>query len=175
MCAFHDDFMVPSSDSPSPGPQQALLTGRWTGHRIDAALKLSLFIHSFNRCSKSTRLEVHKLTPEGLQGVLDVPLYGRIAALQLFRPAGEPRDLLLLLTERSKFCVLAFDEETGGSLLCQPQHPNATLPLVGAAKAAAASAAGASAWRVLCSDPCLSHGRPSSNAHSRLAHAHRLL
>ncbi|KAL4429821.1 hypothetical protein ABPG77_010938 [Micractinium sp. CCAP 211/92] len=63
--------------------------------------------------SKSTRLEVHKLTPEGLQGVLDVPLYGRIAALQLFRPAGEPRDLLLLLTERSKFCVLAFDEETG--------------------------------------------------------------
>ncbi|PSC68559.1 DNA damage-binding 1 [Micractinium conductrix] len=63
--------------------------------------------------SKSTRLEVHKLAPEGLQGVLDVPLYGRVAALQLFRPAREPRDLLLLLTERNKFCVLGFDEETG--------------------------------------------------------------
>jgi len=48
-----------------------------------------------------------------LQGVLDVPLYGRVAALQLFRPAGEPRDLLLLLTERNNFCVLGFDEESG--------------------------------------------------------------
>lgn len=60
---------------------------------------------------------MHKLTPEGLQGVLDVPLYGRIAALQLFRPVGEPRDLLLVLTERNKFCVLAFDEESGGCCL----------------------------------------------------------
>jgi DNA damage-binding protein 1 len=56
---------------------------------------------------------VHRLGPEGLQGVLDVPLYGRVAALQLFRPPGEPRDLLLLLTERNKFCVLAYDEEAG--------------------------------------------------------------
>ena len=45
--------------------------------------------------------------------MLDVPLYGRIAALQLFRPAGEPRDLLLLLTERNQFCVLAYDEAAG--------------------------------------------------------------
>ena len=42
-----------------------------------------------------------------------MPLYGRVAALQLFRPPGEPRDLLLLLTERNKFCVLAYDEEAG--------------------------------------------------------------
>lgn len=53
------------------------------------------------------------LTPVCVQGVLDVPLYGRVAALQLFRPAGEPRDLLLLLTERNNFCVLGFDEESG--------------------------------------------------------------
>ena len=52
-----------------------------------------------------------------LQGVLDVPLYGRVAALQLFRPAGEPRDLLLLLTERNNFCVLGFDEESGEQLV----------------------------------------------------------
>ena len=56
---------------------------------------------------------MHRLGPEGLQGVLDVPLYGRVAALQLFRPPGEPRDLLLLLTERNKFCVLAYDEDAG--------------------------------------------------------------
>ncbi|KAL4855081.1 DNA damage-binding protein 1 [Chlorella vulgaris] len=76
------------------------------GH-FTSATDLNLII------SKSTRLEVHRLTPEGLQGVLDVPLYGRVAALQLFRPASEPRDLLLLLTERNKFCVLAFDEASG--------------------------------------------------------------
>lgn len=45
-----------------------------------------------------------------------MPLYGRVAALQLFRPPGEPRDLLLLLTERHKFCVLAYDEEAGGRI-----------------------------------------------------------
>ncbi|EFN59838.1 hypothetical protein CHLNCDRAFT_29381 [Chlorella variabilis] len=76
------------------------------GH-FTAASDLNLVI------SKSTQLEVHRLTAEGLQGVLDVPLYGRVAALQLFRPASEPRDLLLLLTERNKFCVLGFDEESG--------------------------------------------------------------
>lgn len=70
--------------------------------------------------SKSTRLEVHRLTPEGLQGVLDVPLYGRVAALQLYRPASEPRDLLLLLTERNKFCVLGFDEDTGAQHCLRP-------------------------------------------------------
>lgn len=52
--------------------------------------------------------------PPPAQGVLDVPLYGRVAALQLFRPPGEPRDLLLVLTERCKFCVLGWDEEAGG-------------------------------------------------------------
>jgi hypothetical protein len=80
---------------------------------------LTVSIARLAPCSKSTRLEVHRLTPEGLQGVLDVPLYGRVAALQLFRPASEPRDLLLLLTERNKFCVLAFDEASGASR-CNP-------------------------------------------------------
>lgn len=51
-------------------------------------------------------------------GVLDVPLYGRVAALQLFRPPGEPCDLLLLLTERNKFCILGYDEETGAHWCC---------------------------------------------------------
>lgn len=44
-----------------------------------------------------------------------MPLYGRVAALQLFRPPGEARDLLLVLTERCKFCVLGWDEEAGRS------------------------------------------------------------
>ena len=37
-------------------------------------------------CRKSTRIEIHTLGAEGLQGVLDVPIYGRITGLELFRP-----------------------------------------------------------------------------------------
>lgn len=64
-------------------------------------------------CSKGTRLEVHTLREDGLQGLLDVPIWGRVAALKLFRPAGQPKDLLFILTEKYKFCVLEYNEETG--------------------------------------------------------------
>ncbi len=37
--------------------------------------------------AKSTRLEVHRLTPEGLQPVIDANIYGRIAFMSLYRPA----------------------------------------------------------------------------------------
>ncbi|XP_047333166.1 DNA damage-binding protein 1-like [Impatiens glandulifera] len=61
--------------------------------------------------AKCTRVEIHLLTPEGLQPLLDVPLYGRIATLELFRPHGEAQDLLFIATERYKFCVLQWDPE----------------------------------------------------------------
>ena len=48
-----------------------------------------------------------------LQGLVDVPIFGRISVLKLFRPRGERKDLLFLLTERYKFCVLEYDETTG--------------------------------------------------------------
>ncbi len=44
------------------------------------------------------------------QGCLDVPIFGRISVVKLFRPKGERKDLLFLLTERYKFCVLEYDE-----------------------------------------------------------------
>lgn len=46
---------------------------------------------------------------------MDVPIFGRISVLKLFRPREERKDLLFLLTERYKFCVLEFDETKGGS------------------------------------------------------------
>uniref|UniRef100_A0A7N0V5U5 DNA damage-binding protein 1 n=1 Tax=Kalanchoe fedtschenkoi TaxID=63787 RepID=A0A7N0V5U5_KALFE len=61
---------------------------------------------------KCTRIEIHLLTPQGLQPVLDVPLYGRIATLELFRPRGETQDFLFIATERYKFCVLQWDAES---------------------------------------------------------------
>ncbi|GJN15385.1 hypothetical protein PR202_gb02295 [Eleusine coracana subsp. coracana] len=36
--------------------------------------------------AKCTRIEIHLLTPQGLQPMLDVPIYGRIATIELFRP-----------------------------------------------------------------------------------------
>ncbi|THU68691.1 hypothetical protein C4D60_Mb08t06530 [Musa balbisiana] len=62
--------------------------------------------------AKCTRIEIHLLTPHGLQPMLDVPIYGRIATLELFRPHGEPQDFLFIATERYKFCVLQWDAET---------------------------------------------------------------
>lgn len=37
--------------------------------------------------AKSTRLELHRVTEAGLEPIFDVGIYGRIAALELFRPA----------------------------------------------------------------------------------------
>uniref|UniRef100_A0A2P2KL48 DNA damage-binding protein 1 n=1 Tax=Rhizophora mucronata TaxID=61149 RepID=A0A2P2KL48_RHIMU len=61
---------------------------------------------------KCTRIEIHLLTPQGLQPMLDVPIYGRIATLELFRPHGEAQDFLFIATERYKFCVLQWDADT---------------------------------------------------------------
>ncbi|XP_043699363.1 DNA damage-binding protein 1 isoform X2 [Telopea speciosissima] len=62
--------------------------------------------------AKCTRIEIHLLTPLGLQPMLDVPIYGRIATLELFRPHGEAQDFLFIATERYKFCVLQWDTDT---------------------------------------------------------------
>ena len=66
-------------------------------------------------CRKSTRLEVHTLTPSGLEAKLDVPIYGRVSALKLFKPPSKSQSLLFLLTERYKFCVLGYSSD--GKLL----------------------------------------------------------
>ena len=53
------------------------------------------------------------MTPDGLQPFLDIGIYGRISTLELFRPKNEEKDLLLIVTERYKFCVLSYDSRTG--------------------------------------------------------------
>lgn len=74
------------------------LTAAFTGPR-DTNLLLA----------KSTRFEVHLLTPEGLQPQHDVNLYGRIVVFETFRAAGELQDWLFIVTQRFQFCVLAYD------------------------------------------------------------------
>ena len=60
-------------------------------------------------CSKGTHFEISLVAEEGLRKLLDVPLYGRIAAMELYRPAGRRTDLLFITTERYRFCVLSWD------------------------------------------------------------------
>ena len=77
------------------------VAGDFTGHGRDLLV------------AKCTRIEVFRLSPEGLVPELEFGVYGRVAVMQLFRPPREPRDLLFVLTERYAFVVLAYDPATG--------------------------------------------------------------
>jgi DNA damage-binding protein 1 len=63
--------------------------------------------------AKCTRVEIHLLTPQGLQAMMDVPIYGRIATMELVRPPFEKKPMLFILTERNMFCVLSYDAAKG--------------------------------------------------------------
>ncbi|GER29769.1 DNA damage-binding protein 1 [Striga asiatica] len=61
--------------------------------------------------AKCTRIEIHLLSSQGLQLMLDMPIYGRIAILELFRPHGETQDHLIMVKEAYQFSVLQWDAE----------------------------------------------------------------
>ena len=65
--------------------------------------------------AKGTLLELSKITEEGLQPILEIPLYGRVAALELYTPTSgnNGQELLFILTERYDVCVLRYDAATG--------------------------------------------------------------
>lgn len=63
--------------------------------------------------AKFSRLEIHTLKEASIEPLLDVPIYGRICVLELFRPPGYQQDLLFITTERYRFMVLAYDKATG--------------------------------------------------------------
>ena len=56
--------------------------------------------------SRCTRIEIYTLGAEGLQLLHDVPLYGRVATMELWRPSGREKDTLFISTERYQFCIL---------------------------------------------------------------------
>lgn len=45
--------------------------------------------------------------------MMDVPIYGRVATVELFKPAFETKNLLFITTERHMFCVLSYDAVKG--------------------------------------------------------------
>ena len=42
--------------------------------------------------AKGTSLEIHIFSPQGLQPLLDVPIYGRFETLEPLRPPGETQE-----------------------------------------------------------------------------------
>jgi DNA damage-binding protein 1 len=62
--------------------------------------------------AKSSFLEIREITAQGLLPYYEVPIYGKIAAIFLFRPDNFQKDLLFIITERYDFCVLKYSSST---------------------------------------------------------------
>uniref|UniRef100_A0A673XZR3 DNA damage-binding protein 1 n=1 Tax=Salmo trutta TaxID=8032 RepID=A0A673XZR3_SALTR len=60
--------------------------------------------------AKNTRLEIYVVTAEGLRPVKEVGMYGKIAVMELFRPKGESKDLLFILTAKYNACILEYKQ-----------------------------------------------------------------
>ncbi|XP_048886334.1 DNA damage-binding protein 1 [Brienomyrus brachyistius] len=87
-----------------PTAVNACITGHFT-----SAEDLNLLI------AKNTRLEIYVVTAEGLRPVKEVGMYGKIAVMELFRPKGESKDLLFILTAKYNACILEY-KQTGESI-----------------------------------------------------------
>uniref|UniRef100_A0A3P8Z8J6 DNA damage-binding protein 1 n=1 Tax=Esox lucius TaxID=8010 RepID=A0A3P8Z8J6_ESOLU len=74
-----------------------------TGH-FTSAEDLNLLI------AKNTRLEIYVVTAEGLRPVKEVGMYGKISVMELFRPKGESKDLLFILTAKYNACILEYKQ-----------------------------------------------------------------
>uniref|UniRef100_A0A0K0DAZ2 DNA damage-binding protein 1 n=1 Tax=Angiostrongylus cantonensis TaxID=6313 RepID=A0A0K0DAZ2_ANGCA len=61
--------------------------------------------------AKINRLEIVKLASDGLKVVQEVPVFGRIETIRLFRPKNETRDSLLILTAKNHLAIVAWDVE----------------------------------------------------------------
>uniref|UniRef100_A0A8B9ZBU8 DNA damage-binding protein 1 n=1 Tax=Buteo japonicus TaxID=224669 RepID=A0A8B9ZBU8_9AVES len=81
---------------------------RFPGH-FTSAEDLNLLI------AKNTRLEIYVVTAEGLRPVKEVGMYGKTAVMELFRPKGESKDLLFILTAKYNACILEY-KQNGDSI-----------------------------------------------------------
>ncbi|CAG2116331.1 unnamed protein product, partial [Medioppia subpectinata] len=56
--------------------------------------------------AKSTRIEIYLVTAEGLRPMKEISIYGRVTVMKTFRPEGEKKDLLFLLTYKYNASIL---------------------------------------------------------------------
>lgn len=62
--------------------------------------------------AKGNHLEVQTLSNGGLLPILDVALFGKITALDFYRPANSTQDVLFLLTEKKHFSIIEYNSGT---------------------------------------------------------------
>ena len=59
--------------------------------------------------ARCTRIEIYALEAQGLTLLHDVPLYCRVATMELWRPSNRTTDRLFISTERYQFCIISYD------------------------------------------------------------------
>ncbi|XP_061415888.1 DNA damage-binding protein 1 [Lethenteron reissneri] len=96
-----------------PTAVNACVTGHFT-----SAEDLNLLI------AKNTRLEIYVVTPEGLRAVKEVGMYGKISVMELFRPQGEKKDLLFILTAKYNACILEYKQDGDNVDIITRAHGN---------------------------------------------------
>ncbi|KAK2188211.1 hypothetical protein NP493_140g03066 [Ridgeia piscesae] len=64
------------------------------------------------------------VTAEGLRPVKEISIYGRIAVLELFRPPGETKDVLFLLTSRYNAMILECKQDGSSLEIITRAHGN---------------------------------------------------
>ncbi|KAJ8252016.1 hypothetical protein COCON_G00213280 [Conger conger] len=96
-----------------PTAVNACITGHFT-----SAEDLNLLI------AKNTRLEIYVVTAEGLRPVKEVGMYGKIAVMELFRPKGENKDLLFILTAKYNACILEYKQNGDNIDIITRAHGN---------------------------------------------------
>nr|CAB3236585.1 DNA damage-binding protein 1 [Phallusia mammillata] len=65
--------------------------------------------------TKNSRLEIFTVSAEGLKPVKELNIYGKIAIAKLFRPEGEKKDLLFILTEPYHGSILSYKTKDDGN------------------------------------------------------------
>ncbi|XP_037044734.1 DNA damage-binding protein 1 [Bradysia coprophila] len=78
-----------------PTAVTACVTGNFT-----SSTDLNLII------AKNSRLEIYLVTPEGLRSLKEIGINGKIAVMKHFRPNGEQKDRIFLLTQRYNAMIL---------------------------------------------------------------------
>ncbi|CAD5226395.1 unnamed protein product [Bursaphelenchus xylophilus] len=59
--------------------------------------------------ARINRIELLLVTEEGLKPHREIPIFGRIVIIRSFKPLGENKDLLLIVTSKYQVSILAFD------------------------------------------------------------------
>eukprot|EP00004_Rigifila_ramosa_P012847 TRINITY_DN2819_c0_g1_i1.p1 TRINITY_DN2819_c0_g1~~TRINITY_DN2819_c0_g1_i1.p1 ORF type:complete len:1140 (+),score=324.51 TRINITY_DN2819_c0_g1_i1:3-3422(+) len=104
--------VVPREQRPTPflqyivtAQKSTVVTHSATGYFLSAT-ELNLVV------SHGSQLVIYRCTPEGLVAALEVPLWGSVFALRVFRTHTDTLDRLVLAVRPTRFAILQFDPLT---------------------------------------------------------------